>query len=167
MLCVIDVFVLFDIEIIFKKYLNFSKNLVVLMLIDWCYVYMVINQDNVIFGQVGGEFDLKVQVGDLICWCEMSLLLGFENQVVFYKFIGNVGNDLILMLMLCVVEVLILVLNISKFEVLMCQKVVNYYWLLECLKVGCVIYYFQFQIIDCNCQSQGCFLWDLFILIYN
>lgn len=92
---VTDVLVSFDTETILKKYPNPSKNPAAPTLIDWRYVYMVTNQDNVISGQAGGELDLKAQVGDLIRWRETSLSLGFENQVVFYKFVGNVGNELI------------------------------------------------------------------------
>jgi nematocidal protein AidA len=82
---VTDVLVSFDTETILKKYPNPSKNPAAPTLIDWRYVYMVTNQDNVISGQAGGELDLKAQVGDLIRWRETSLSLGFENQVVFYS----------------------------------------------------------------------------------
>lgn len=164
---VTDVLVSFDTETILKKYPNPSKNPAAPTLIDWHYVYMVTNQDNVISGQAGGELDLKAQVGDLIRWRETSLSLGFENQVVFYKFVGNVGNELISTPTPRVAEASIPVPNTSKPEVPTCQKVANYYWSSECLKVGRVTYHFQFQIIDRNCQSQGCFSWDPFISIHN
>ncbi len=92
---VTDVLVSFDTETILKKYPNPSRNPDQPTLIDWQHVYMITNQDNVVSGQAGGELDLKAQVGDLIRWRETSLSLGFEKSVIFYRFIGNVGANLI------------------------------------------------------------------------
>ncbi len=92
---VTDVLVSFDTETILQKYPNPSKNPDAPTLIDFHHVYMITNQDNVVSGQAGGELDLRAQVGDLIRWRETSLSLGFEKSVIFYRFIGNVGNELI------------------------------------------------------------------------
>ncbi|WP_209311906.1 MULTISPECIES: AidA/PixA family protein [Bradyrhizobium] len=92
---VTDILVAFDTESILQKYSNPSKRPDSPTLIDFRHVYMITNQDNVISGQAGGELDLKAQVGDLIRWRETSLSLGFEKSVIFYRFIGKVGNELI------------------------------------------------------------------------
>ncbi|WGS52155.1 inclusion body family protein [Paraburkholderia sp. D15] len=164
---VTDVLVSFDTATILQAYPNPSKNPDAPTQIDPRYVYMITNQDNVISGQAGGELDIKAQVGDLIRWRETSLSLGFETQAIFYRFIGNVGNELISTPTPRMAEASIPVPNTSNPAVPTCQKVANYYWSSEMLKEGRVTYHFNFQIIDRACKSNGCFSWDPFISIHN
>lgn len=164
---VTDVLVAFDTETILQKYPNPSKNPNAPTLIDFHHVYMITNQDNVINGQAGGELDLKAQVGDLIRWRETSLSLGFEKSVIFYKFIGNVGNELISTPTPRKAEASFAQPNTTNPSVPTCQKIANYYWSSETLSTGRVTYHFNFMVVDRNCNAMGYFSWDPFITIHN
>ncbi|UVM49209.1 MULTISPECIES: inclusion body family protein [unclassified Pseudomonas] len=164
---VTDVLVSIDTETILKNYPNISKNPHTPTTIDFRHVYMVTNQNNVVSGQAGGELDLKAQVGDLIRWREASLSLGFEQAVIFYKFIGNVGNELISTPTPRKATASFAVPNTSNPSVPSCQKVDNHYWSSETLACGRVTYHFNFLIVDRDCQIIGCCAWDPFISIHN
>jgi len=156
-----------DTETILKKYPNISKDPKNPTLIDWHHVYMVTNQDNVVSGQAGGELDLKAQVGDLIRWRETSLSQSFEQAVIFYKFIGNAGADLISPPSPRKATACVAVPNRENPSVPSCQKVDNHYWSSETLDCGRVTYHFHFLIVDRNCQIIGCCSGDQFISIHN
>ncbi|KIH81277.1 inclusion body family protein [Pseudomonas batumici] len=164
---VTDVLVSFDTETILKKYPNPSRNPDAPTLIDWQHVYMITNQDNVVSGQAGGELDLKAQVGDLIRWRETSLSLGFEKSVIFYRFIGNVGANLISTPTPRKATASYAQPNTSNPVIPTCQKVDNYYWSSETLETGRVTYHFNFMIVDRDCKPCGYFSWDPFISIHN
>lgn len=164
---VIDVSVSFDTETILKKYPNPSQNPNAPTLIDWHQVYMITNQDNVVSGQAGGELDLKAQVGDLIRWRETSLSFGFEKSVIFYKFIGNAGGELISPPTPRKATASYALPNTSNPSIPTCQKVDNYYWSSETLACGRVTYHFNFMIVDRDCKPCGYFSWDPFISIHN
>ncbi len=164
---VTDVLVAIDTATILQKVPGLSKNPNSPTLIDPKYVYMITNQDNVVNGQAGGELDVKAQVGDLIRWRETSLSLGFETAAIFYKFIGNAGNDLISTPTPRVAEASCAVPNTSNPSVPTCQKIQNFYWSSETLKTGRVTYHFNFMIIDRNCNALCYCSWDPFISIHN
>lgn len=164
---VTDVLVAIDTATILQKYTSCSKSPDSPTFIDTKYVYMITNQDNVISGQAGGELDLKAQVGDLIRWRETSLSLGFETQAIFYRFIGNVGNDLISTPTSRTAEASLPHPNSSNPSIPTCQKVANYYWSSETLKTGRVTYHFNFMIVDRNCKALAYCSWDPFITIHN
>ncbi|MFJ3006194.1 inclusion body family protein [Pseudomonas fluorescens] len=164
---VTDILVSIDTETILKKYPNISKDPKNPTLIDWHHVYMVTNQDNVVSGQAGGELDLKAQVGDLIRWRETSLSQSFEQAVIFYKFIGNAGADLISPPSPRKATACVAVPNRENPSVPSCQKVDNHYWSSETLDCGRVTYHFHFLIVDRNCKIIGCCSWDPFISIHN
>jgi hypothetical protein len=164
---VTDVLTAIDTATVLLKYPNASKNPDAPTQIDPKYVYMITNQDNAISGQAGGELNLKAQVGDLIRWRETSLSLGFETAAIFYKFIGNVGNELISTPTPRTAEASLPYPNNSKPSVPVCQKISNYYWSSETLKTGSVTYHFNFMIVDRSCSALGFFSWDPFITISN
>lgn len=137
---VTDVLVSIDTETILKNYPNISKNPASPTMIDVNHVYMVTNRDNVINGQAGGELNLKAQVGDLIRWRETSLSQSFETAVIFYKFIGNKGSELISTPTPRKATACVAVPNTSNPSVPSCQKVDNHYWSSETLDCGSVTY---------------------------
>lgn len=164
---VTDVLVSIDTETILKNYPNISKNPATPTMIDVNHVYMVTNQNNVVSGQAGGELNLRAQVGDLIRWRETSLSQSFETAVIFYKFIGNVGNELISTPTPRKATACVAVPNPSNPSVPSCQKVDNHYWSSETLSTGSVTYHFNFLIVDRDCKIVGCCSWDPFITIRN
>jgi len=164
---VTDVLVAIDTATILQKYPNISKSAENPTLIDVKHVFMITNQDNVVSGQAGGELDLKAQVGDLIRWRESSLSLGFETSAIFYKFIGNVGNELISTPTPRKAEASCAVPNTSSPSTPTCQPISNFYWSSETLKCGRVTYHFNFMIVDRNCKPVGYCSWDPFISIHN
>ncbi|KVD78920.1 inclusion body protein [Burkholderia sp. ABCPW 14] len=159
---VTDVLVAVDTETILQKYPN-ASNPNNPLLIDWHHIDLITNQDNVISGQAGGELNLKAEAGDLVRWRESSVSLGFEKQVIFYKFIANQGGELITTPRLA--ETSLPVPNTSDPAKPKCQTVQNYFWSSEVLKRGRVTYHFQFVILDRRCQICGCCQWDPFITI--
>lgn len=164
---VTDVLVAIDTATVLQNYRNPSMNPDAPTQIDTRYVYMITNQDNALAGQAGGELNLKAQVGDLIRWRETSLSLGFETAAIFYKFIGNVGNDLISTPTPRTAEASLPYPNQSKPSVPVCQKISNYFWSSETLKAGSVTYHFNFMVVDRSCKAQGFFSWDPYITITN
>lgn len=161
-----DVLVSIDTEAILKQYgKNNSQgnppN------IDARYVYMTVTQGQAISGQAGGELNIAAAVGDVIRWRETSLSLSFEQSCIFYKFIGNQGGDLISPPALREAEVVVPVPNPQDPSKYKTQKVSNFYWTCDTLKVGHVTYHFQFMVVDRSGTLCGCYQWDPFITIRN
>lgn len=161
-----DVLVSIDTEAILKQYgKNNSQGNP--QFVDPKHVYMVVTQGQAISGQAGGELNIKAAVGDVIRWRESSLSLGFEQSCIFYKFVANQGNNLISTPQPREAEVVIPVPNPQDPEKYKTQKVSNFYWTCDTLKVGSVTYHFQFMIVDRSGALCGCYQWDPFITISN
>ncbi|MFP3244346.1 MAG: inclusion body family protein [Paraburkholderia sp.] len=161
---VTDVLVSIDTTTILNRY-GKNNNLSNPPLIDFKHIFMIVTQNNVVSGQAGGELDVAATVGDVIRWRETSLSLGFEQTCIFYKFIGNQGNDLISPPSPRAAEVTIPVPNPSDPTKPNKQTVSNYFWSCETLKSGRVTYHFQFMILDRSGNLCGCYQWYPFITI--
>ncbi|WP_353189227.1 inclusion body family protein [Pandoraea pnomenusa] len=136
-------------------------------MIDFKHVFMIVTQGNVVSGQAGGELDVAATVGDVIRWRECSLSLGFEQSCIFYKFVGNQGNELISPPSPREAEVIIPVPNPPDPTKPKKQQCSNYFWSCETLKTGRVTYHFQFMVLDRGGNLCGCYQWDPFITIRN
>lgn len=161
-----DVLVSIDTKTIVDKY-GKNNNLNNPPVIDFNHVFMIVTQRNAISGQAGGELNIAATVGDVIRWREASLSLGFEQTCIFYKFVGNQGNDLISLPTPLQAEVTIPVPNPSDPTKPNKQPVVNYFWNSTMLKTGKVTYHFQFMVLDRSGSLCGCYQWDPFITIRN
>ncbi|QAU24172.1 inclusion body protein [Dyella sp. M7H15-1] len=135
--------------------------------IDPKYIYMTVTQGQVVSGQAGGELDVKAAVGDVVRWREASMSLGFEQQVIFYKFVGTANKELITAPAPREATVTVPVPNAQDPKKPNKQTVKNYFWTAETLSTGRVTYHFQFQILDRDGNLKGCYQWDPFITIRN
>ena len=78
--------------------------------------------------------------------------------MIFYKFVGDTGLDLISTPRHASFTACVAVRNTSNPSVPSCQKVDNHYWSSETLSCGSVTYHFHFLIVDRDCKIVGCCL---------
>lgn len=162
---VVDILVAFDTEIIVETYPQPSRKPDQPTTVDRALIFMVTNSRNVISGQGGADLAVSAQVGDTIRWREANLSLGFEDAVVFYRFLASQGGNLISQPIPLQAVTDSPVPNMADPLHPRVQMITNYFWNSVVLARGRVTYSFYFMLLNRDGSLFGYFQWDPSIFI--
>jgi nematocidal protein AidA len=160
---IIDILIAIDAETIIASYP--SGTAATPTSIDTPLIYMMVAQDDAVFGEGSKELKIRAKTLDVIRWRETTLALNGNYYGILYKFFALKGGELL-----------------SPPEPLMAavqtplpdpddplhpkiQTVNSYFWSTTVLMAGSTTYAFNFMVLDRSNNVLGYYFWDPFITI--
>lgn len=128
-------------------------------------IFMMVKDDNAVFGQASKELKLTARTGDIIRWRGTSLSLNGDYNIFLYAFFSLKGGDLLSTPVDLTSEITRPLPNPQDPAVPKTQTVKDVFWQSTVLTKGEVTYAFRFMVNDRNGTPLGYYYWDPFIQI--
>ena len=135
------------------------------MSVDQKLIYMMVRQDNGVFGEGTKELKIRAQTEDQLRWRETTTTLNSVYFGLMYKFFTLRGSELLSAPEALVATVKTPLPDPDNPLVPRTQEIKSYFWAATILQPGKTTYAFQFAILDRHNNPLGYYTWDPFISI--
>lgn len=133
--------------------------------VDQPLIYLMVRQDDAVFGEGTKELKITAETEDVIRWRETTTSLDGAYTGMLYKFFALRGADLISPPVPLLAKVRTPLPNPADPLHPGSQELENYFWETTVLAAGETTYAFQFAVMDRAGRALGYFSWDPFIKI--
>lgn len=134
--------------------------------IDETMIYLIVRQENGVFGEGTGELKVTARTLDTLRWRETSLSANATFSAILYQYEPVGGKtDILSDPMPIVAEVKTPLPDPGDLLHPTTQTINSYFWSAQAIAEGEITYAFNFMIIDRDNLVQGYYTWDPFIQV--
>ncbi|UQI42246.1 AidA/PixA family protein [Vreelandella venusta] len=134
--------------------------------IDETMIYLIVRQENGVFGEGTGELKVTARTLDTLRWRETSLSANATYSAILYKYEPIGGEQGILSTPYPIVAEVKTPLPVPGDPLHPVTQTINsYFWSAQAVAEGEITYAFNFMLTDRDNIVQGYYSWDPFIQI--
>jgi len=134
--------------------------------IDETMIYLIVRQENGVFGEGTGELKVTARTLDTLRWQETSLSVNATYSAILYKYAPVGGKQNILSTPYPVVAEVKTPLPVPGNLLHPATQTINsYFWSAQAIAEGEITYAFNFMLTDRDNIVQGYYSWDPFIQV--
>lgn len=134
--------------------------------IDETMIYLIVRQENGVFGEGTGELKVTARTLDTLRWRETSLSVNATYSAILYKYAPVGGKQNILSTPYPVVAEVKTPLPVPGNLLHPATQTINsFFWSAQAIAEGEITYAFNFMLTDRDNIVQGYYSWDPFIQV--